>query len=243
MKRKDSMIQVIGWLIILATIISPVLLSAKTLRGNGNQVVLKKNVTDFDKLRISHTFDARIDYGREYSVVVKVDENLKDYLIVKKKGNTLVVGMENGHSYRNSHLEVAITMPDIRKLGISGASTAAIDGFDFDHDMHVGLSGASQIVGTIKTGDLKMNLSGASDVTLKGTGRNLSINASGASTVRMDDFSVMDADLNLSGASKCLLNVDGEMDIHASGASKVKYCGKGQINSIDISGASKVRRM
>jgi len=155
----------------------------------------------------------------------------------------LQIGMKNGNSYINSHLEVAITLPDIRKLGLSGASSVVINGFVFGHDLDVNLSGASKVYGAIETGNLDLSLSGASDVTLKGKGENLVIRASGSSTVKMDDFRVNDAKLQLSGSSNCMVNIDGEMDVQASGSSKVKYCGKGELGSIEVSGFSKVKRM
>jgi len=68
-------------------------------------------------------------------------------------------------------------------------------------------------------------------------------NEFGSSTVKMDDFSVNDAKLQLSVSSDCIVNIDGEMDVQASGSSKVKYCGKGELGSIEASGFSKVKRM
>jgi len=243
MKHKDFIIQFLGWVILFSVIISPAFLSAKSIHGNGKQVTIKENYTDFDKVEISHSFDARVNYGKEYGITIRVDDNLKSYVVVEKRGNTLKIGMKEGHNYINSHLEVAVTLPDIRKLGLSGASSVVIKGFDFNHDLVVNLSGASKVYGSVKTGNLDLHLSGASDVTLKGKGENLLIKASGASTIKMDDFCVNDASLKLSGSSNCRVNIDGDMDVQASGSSRVKYCGNGKLGSIETSGFSKVKRM
>lgn len=243
MKRNNFLIQFLGWVILLSVIISPAFLSAKSIHGNGKQVTIKENYTDFDKVEISNSFDARVNYGKEYGITIRVDDNLKDYVVVEKRANTLKIGMKQGYSYINSHLEVAVTLPDIHKLGLSGASSVVIKGFDFSHDLVVNLSGASKVYGSIETGNLDLHLSGASDVTLKGKGENLLIRASGASTVKMNDFRVNDACLTLSGSSNCRVNIDGEMDVQASGSSRVKYCGKGELGSIETSGFSKVKRM
>ncbi|MBN2600853.1 MAG: DUF2807 domain-containing protein [Candidatus Marinimicrobia bacterium] len=243
MKHKDFFIQLFCWVMLVLVIISPAILSAKSIHGSGNQITIKESYTDFDEIEISHSFNARVNYGKEYGIIVRVDDNLKDYVIIEKRDNSLKIGMKDGHSYINSHLEVSVTMPDVRKLGLSGASSMVIDGFVFQHDLDLNLSGSSKVYGTIETGNIDLNLSGASDVTLKGKGENLDIHASGSSLVRMDDFKVNDAKLELSGASNCMVNIDGEMDVYASGSSKVKYCGKGELGSIEASGSSKVKRM
>jgi len=243
MKHKDFFIQFFCWVLLVLVIISPAVLSAKSIHGSGKQTTIKESYTDFDEVEISHSFNARVNYGKEYGITIRVDDNLKDYVVVEKRGNTLQISLKNGNSYINSHLEVAITLPDIRKLDLSGASSAVINGFVFGHAMDMNLSGASKVYGTIETGNLALSLSGASDVNLKGKGENLMIHASGSSTVKMDDFSVNDAKLQLSGSSDCMVNIGGEMDVHASGSSKVKYCGKGELGSIETSGFSKVKRL
>lgn len=243
MKRKALFIQIFGWFILLLIIVSPAILSAKNIYGSGNQITLKEEYVDFDRVEISHSFDARLNYGRDYSITLRVDDNLKEHVIVEKKGNTLRVGMKNGHSYINAHLEVSITLPDIQKLGLSGSSSAVISGFEFDHEMNISASGASKIFGSIETGNLTLDLSGASNAILKGRGENLTIHASGSSDVELDEYVVNDARLNLSGASDCKVYINGTMDVRASGSSKVKYCGNGAPGSVETSGFSRVKRM
>lgn len=243
MKRKDFFIQLTGWIILLLLIISPAILSAKSIWGVGKTVTIQKDYQDFDKVEISSAFKARILQGKVYNVTLQVDEDLRDYIVVEKRGRTLHIGLKNHRSCCNGSLEAEITMPDIGELGLSGASSAVLEGFSFKHDLVLNLSGASRVEGLIETGNLDLNLSGASNVTLKGRGENLLIHASGASNVRMGDFCSNDANLYLSGASNCVINIDGEMDVRASGSSKVKYCGEGEISTIESSGFSRVSRL
>lgn len=224
MKRKDFFIQFTGWIILLLLIISPAILSAKSIWGIGKTVTIQKDYRDFDKVEISSAFKARILQGQVYNVTLLVDEDLQDYIVVEKRGRTLHIGLKNHRSCCNGSLEAEITMPDIGELGLSGASSAVLEGFNFKHDLVLNLSGASRVEGLIETGNLDLNLSGASNV-------------------RMDDFCSNDANLYLSGASNCVVNIDGEMDVRASGSSKVKYCGEGEISTVESSGFSRVSRL
>ena len=243
MKVGSKFLQFLSWVILFLLIMSPIILSAGRVRGSGNLVTIEKDLKDFDQIEISHSFQVTIKYAKDYSVAVQVDDNLKDYVIIEKHGQRLKIGLEKGFSCSNPHLAAAITLPDIRQLSLSGASTSKISGFKFDHSMELELSGASRIDGSLETGDMDLDLSGASSIELKGKGRNLEVHASGASTLKMGEFPVRDARLSLSGASNCLVNIAGELDVHASGSSNVKYCGKGTLGSIEASGCSRIKRI
>jgi hypothetical protein len=243
MRLGSKLLQFLSWVILFLLIMSPIILSAGRIRGSGNLVTIEKDIKDFDQIEISHSFQVTIKYAKDYSVSVQVDDNLKDYVIIEKHGRRLKISLERGFCCSNPHLEAAITLPDIRQLSLSGASSAEISGFEFNHRLDLDLSGASRVDGVLKTGDMDLDLSGASSIELKGKGRNLGVHASGASTLRMSEFLVGNARLSLSGASNCLVNIAGELDVHASGSSNVKYCGKGTLGSIEASGCSRIKRI
>ena len=242
-KHFNFILQILGWLLLLMLIISPVIVSAKSIYGSGKSVTIRKDIEKFDGIEISNSFSVRINYSKDYSVTIQIEDNVKEYLVVEKVGGILKIGLEQGRTYYNVHPQAVVTLPDIKKLGLSGASTGIINGFEFGHDFKLNLSGASKVYGCIKTGDLNMDLSGASKVNLTGRGKDMIIQASGSSDITMDKFSVADAYLGLSGASRCLVNINGELDVQASGSSKIRYCGSGSLGNIETSGSSKVKRM
>lgn len=238
-----KLLQVLSWVIIFLLIMSPIILSAGRICGSGNLVTIEQDIKDFDQIEISHSFQVTIKYAKDYSVTVQVDDNLQDYVIIEKHGQRLKISLEEGLCYSATHLEATITSPDIQQLSLSGASSAMISGFKFNHSLAMNLSGASKVNGLLETGDMDLNLSGASTIELKGKGRNLEVHASGASTLKTSQYMVRDARLSLSGASTCLVNIAGELDVRASGSSNVKYCGKGTLGSIEASGFSQVTRI
>ena len=119
-----------------------------------------------------------------------------------------------------------IRQAGLERLDLSGASRAEVDGFSSSHtvdfnlsgasnvdidDMKAGntrfgLSGASSASGSIEMADGRFDLSGASSLELEGSAKDINIQASGASHVDLSDFSVSDADINLSGASDTIIN-------------------------------------
>jgi hypothetical protein len=215
-----------------------------SITGSGNVVTQEETFTRFDKVDVSHAFKVEISRGDTFSVVIRVDDNLVEYLEVVKQGSTLKIGLKPGRSYSISKTtrEAEITMPELTGLELSGASQGTISRFKSTKALDVDVSGASPLRGDIEAGDARFDVSGASQVTLSGSGQDVTIDASGASQVDLSAFPVADANVEASGASKVTVNPSGRLDADASGASTVYYLGSPTLGKIDTSGASSINR-
>jgi hypothetical protein len=211
------------------------------LRGSGNLVTSEMNLSGFTRLVISHAFVADVTQSDSYSVVITVDDNLVDHLDVSKRGDTLYVGMDNTSLFGDVTLRAKITMPTLEALEASGASKVTATGFRSSTRLDLEASGASSIGGEIDCGDVQVRVSGASSVTLDGSGGNGDIGVSGASRARLEGFALQDADVEASGASSATVNVAGQLNAQASGASTILYVGNPRLGRIEQSGASSVK--
>ena len=215
----------------------------ESVYGSGQTVTLEKEYTGFTALELSHSFSSSITKGDQYSVIVRIDDNLIDYLETSQSGGKISLGMQSGYNYKNITLEAEITMPDIEDLNLSGACYANLQNFDFSHTLGLELSGASRADGSIKTGDVYFDLSGASSIEFNGSGKNYYIECSGASHINLRNFSGENAVINLSGASVSTLNVSGSIRADLSGASVLYYVGDPSFTRLHISGESNVIKL
>ena len=216
-------------------------ISQVSLTASGNVVTQEEAISEFDKVETSHSFVVNIKQGENFSVIIRVDDNLVEQLQVEKFGSTLKIGLKPGISIvSNATLEAEITMPELTGLDLSGASKATISGFKSTKNLTVDLSGASSVRGDIEAGDTSFDLSGSSSANLTGSGGNLTLDASGSSDVDLSDFPVADVEIDASGASTVTVNPSGRLDVEASGASNVYYLGDPGMGTIDTSGASSV---
>lgn len=237
-KHSILVLLVVGALLAACTVPIPVI---NTLRGSGNTVTETYDFSDFDKVVISHAFEAEIIAADTYQVEVTVDDNLVEHLRVEQEGDTVTIGFAPNLVVTNTTQEVRITLPRLVGLEASGASRVDVSGFKTSDNVRVNVSGASTARGDMETGDLNADVSGASTLTLEGSGKNLRVNASGASTADLDNFAVNDASVEASGASRANVNVSGTLDANASGASSIRYSGDPTLGNIDESGASSVK--
>jgi hypothetical protein len=219
--------------------------------------------SDFTRVEVGHAFDVEITQSASFSISITANDNLFEYLVVTKSGNTLKINLRGGNSYINTTQEARVTMPGLEQLSLSGATRGEISGFSSIGDFNVSLSGASSLdmegiaaevinfklsgashlTGDIVAGgDADVELSGASRVTLAGSASDLRLDASGASNAGLGDFPVDDADINLSGASRATVNLDGRLDADLSGASHLEYLGEPTLSNLETSGGSSVSR-
>jgi len=214
-----------------------------TITGSGNVITQDEVITDFDKLDISNSFTVDITQGDSYAVVIRVDDNIVEYLHVVKDGNTLEIGLDPNRSYTilNATMEAEVTMPELVDLDLSGNSEAAISGFETSNSMTFDISGNSRLSGDIEAGDASFDVSGNSVVKLSGSAGDLTVDASGSSDVDLAEFPGLNGNVDASGSSTVNVNLSGTLDADASGSSDIYYLGNPQLGSIETSGSSNIQ--
>jgi len=232
-----------------------------TITGSGKLASWDFDYRDFTKIEVGYAFGVEVIRGDSYLVRITVDDNLYEYLDVTKNGDTLYIKLKPTYMYTNVTRKATINLPDLESLGLSGASKAKVSGgfssshaVDFDlsgasyldvDSMKAGntnfnLSGASRALGSIELADGRFSLSGASSLELQGSAGDVDIDASGASHLELSDFSVVDADMNLSGASSITIDASGRLNGNLSGGSRLTYMGNPTMGSISASGGSTI---
>ena len=234
--------------------------SHPTVIGSGKLSTWDFDHSDFKKIEAGSGFELNIVKSDSYLVRVTFDENLLEYLDVRKSGDTLHIGLKPNYNYINCAHEANITLPDLRGLALSGDSHAEVKGFrtsrsvrfefsgyssahieDFESgSTHFEISGSSNATGNIKIQNGVFVLSGGSDIEFTGSAEGISVKASGGSLVRLDNFIVDNADVNLSGASEATINTIGRLDVNLSGASTLYTIGKPRLGEFSASGGSTI---
>lgn len=241
--------------ILLAFWASGLCLSCSTqldVRIDGSQAPVNmsyNNLTGFNTLHVSHAFEVDLIPSDRESVQLMVPPDAENYLVVKKEGNALYIGMKEGYHFRffkpmDDHcMKAVVYFKELNRITCSGASEADIKGiYDaLNQNLEISLSGASSFEGKIlNVNKLSAVLSGASELDMKGNGNDMELTASGASEAEMDEFPVKNFSGSVSGASKAELYVTETFSGSASGASKIKVKGKPRVLKSETSGASSI---
>ncbi len=206
--------------------------------GSGNLTTESYDFRDFSRIEAHGGFEVEVTMGGSFSIEITADDNVHEYIVVEKSGDTLDIRLRGTRFYHSVTLRAEITMLNLYRLELSGGSQADITGFSSEHDFEADLSGGSRLNGDISAGDVEFELSGGSQVELEGEGEDLTIDASGGSQLDLEDFPIDDASINMSGGSRATINISGTLDADLSGGSRIFYIGTPTLGDTDFSGDS-----
>jgi len=201
--------------------------------------------TPFSSIKVSGGISLYLSQADEVAVAVSApDASLRDAIRTKVENGQLNIYFENDGKWRlrNKKLVVYVSFNDLKRLDASGASDIIVAGNLNLPSLELHMSGASDFKGAVTLTSLQLFLSGASDVYLTGTATNLNIESSGASDVKAYELITEICSARASGASDVHITVQKELNVQASGASKVLYKGDAVIKDIQNSGASTVSK-
>jgi hypothetical protein len=257
--RRVAIIIVLAIVAVLSTI---AIACNGIISGSGKLETKEMSYTDFTGLEVGSAFEVDITRADSYQVEITVDDNLLNYLDIHQSGKILRIGLKQPYVYPRTTQRATVTMPALTELELSGASKGRLTGFNSANpvefrvsgasslriaDFKAGetefdVSGASRVSGNVQVTDGKFDVSGASNIELEGSAEDISIDVSGASRANLDDFTVANADVELSGASSATVNSSGKLDATVSGASTLYYLGNPTLGRIEVTGASTLKK-
>ena len=211
------------------------------IRPAGETTTIDYEFADFTAINVSDAFNVEIVQDAiDPHVSITIDIILTQYLDVYVRNNRLYIGLEDhiyarGNAVQLGTIYIAGPLNDIKA---SGASQLIIEETMKIEDLDIELSGASQLTGVVNVTSLDVEVSGASTLSLEGKALYYRVDASGASSARGYELISNHADIEVSGASSCMLSVADALSVEASGASNVRYKGDPTILRKELSGAS-----
>jgi hypothetical protein len=236
---------IIAAIVVAVSVICTVLILEgwpRGLVGSGNLETETYDFANFNEVEISSAFEFEIEQSNSYSINITADDNVMEYIRVSQDGQTLKIKLGTITWFGPVTLRASVTMPELGGLEISGASRGTVSDFSSTDDLDITVSGASRLSGDITAGDVEFDISGASTIQLEGSANDIDADVSGASSLNLDDFTVNNANVDLSGASSGTIKLNGRLDADISGASRLWYIGEPTMGDINTSGASTISK-
>ena len=253
-------------LTILFLIVISLLTGCAFLRNKyGNDILITKQYAfkDFSVIDVHDHFKVEVIQSDHYEIIVTADSNIMEYVEVEKKGDRLKVGLRKHYKGISDNLSVYIVLPHISEVELSGNSQGVLMAKDIQNDLscelsgnssliikamisqdlHMELSGSSDISGILKVNNVYFEVSGSSKINLSGVCNDVIINSTGNSNLELKDLIINNAYVELSEASKGEIQIYGKLNCELSGASSLFYTGTPEILSVELTGSSMFSEM
>ena len=217
------------------------------VRGNGIVEEQTRDISGFSAISSVGSVDVYVKQGDAFSVVVRADGNLLNYIKTEVRNNTLIISVTK-NIWRAKTMEVHITMKSLQKVMLLGSGDFYCKSPFSVQNLQFVLSGSGDAHAVLKASNVQIKVSGSGDVDLSGIRGNLSIGISGSGDVEADGLQLENCTLKVTGSGDVALNgrtaqltavVVGSGDVEAGGLAavsvNVKNTGSGDmtIHAID----------
>lgn len=189
-------------------------------RGNGIELVERREVGEFSAVRADGSIDVDITVGSPASVEVRGDENIVPLVRTRVADRTLVIDTTRGHSTRIG-LSVTITTPHLDAVALCGSGSIRAQGLETDR--------------------LDVAISGSGDVRLAGRADRLAIGISGSGDADAAALSATAVEVDIAGSGDADVVASERLDVDIAGSGSVRYAGDPAIHR-SIAGSGDVAR-
>lgn len=205
--------------------------------GQGPQVERVLNMPQFTGVKLSCEAKVFITQGDVFEVAAKGEENVLDEIELDVQDDTWTIEFDD--CVKDYDLEIYITMPTIRYLGVSGSGEIRGENFFTVEDIVLRVSGSGALCLGLFAQGVDGKISGSGEVELEGEAERLDFDISGSGDLKAFSMPVEKADINISGSGDASVHVLEVLDVRISGSGNVYYKGFPIINT-NISGSGDV---
>jgi hypothetical protein len=207
-------------------------LGFNVLEGSGNVTGEERSVSGFNAVTLAGMGTLLIEFGEEEALTIEAEDNLIDHIETEVRGDTLVIGIENGYTFKpTKSIRYHLTVTDLTAIKVSGLGDVEIDPLKADN-FSVGISGAGNVdIDSLDADSLDVNLSGVGNLRIDGGEvTSQQINISGTGDYDGRDLQSTQARVDVSGLGTATVDASEKLVVNISGAGHVKYTGHPSID-------------
>jgi len=229
--------------LIVALVLSGCIKDPLCVKGIGPVVEEVVSVEDFNAINLQGSMNVEISYGEQQAVVAEGNSNIIEELETEVINGTWYISLGTGCFY-DFDLKVFITLPDIKKIELSGSGDILATDLVGHENMTIENRGSGKIFvnEVAETSSLDVKISGSGPVEIKKAWPDLlymNIINSGSGQFRGYPAVVSECDIRVSGSGNCEISVDELLDVNISGSGNVYYKGRPVIN-VNNSGSGRL---
>jgi hypothetical protein len=181
------------------------------------------DLKDFTGVKVAGPDDVTIRRGAAFSITAKGPKGVIDELEIKLDGDMLSIGRKNsGFSFGSSDddVEIAITMPALRAVRLTGSGEIDADTVDGDAVEAVVTGSGDLKVATLNGKSAKITVSGSGDIEVGGgTIGSGDFDVTGSGSIDAGALSATTLEVSITGS--------GDVDAKASSSADIAILGSG----------------
>jgi hypothetical protein len=209
--------------------------------GSGKEVGVARQVGAFSQLRLDSSVDVQAHQGTTPSVTVHADDNIEPLIETAVDGDTLVVRMKKGSSFRTHHkvvVDVVFTsLTAVQQRGSGDLHIDKISGPKFESS----ISGSGDLnIENAQVGAFALSIAGSGDVIISGSADEARFGIAGSGDINARNFPARKVSISISGSGDAHVNATEALEAKVAGSGDVTYSGRPKDVSRRVSGSGSI---
>jgi hypothetical protein len=214
---------------------------ANTVNGSGKEVGVARQVGAFSMLRLDSSVDVTAHQGTTPSVTVRADDNIEPLVETAVEGDTLIVRMKKGTSFRTHHkvlVDVVFTsLTAVQQRGSGDLHIDKISGPKFESS----ISGSGDLnIENAQVGAFALSIAGSGDVIISGSADEARFGIAGSGDINARNFPAKKVSVSISGSGDAHVNATEALEAKVAGSGDVTYSGRPRDVSRRVSGSGSI---
>lgn len=209
--------------------------------GSGKEVAVARQVGAFSALRLDSSVDVQARQGATPSITVHADDNIEPLIETNVDGDTLVVRMKKGTSFRTHHkvvVDVVFTsLTAVQQRGSGDLHIDKISGPKFESS----ISGSGDLqIENAQVGAFALSIAGSGDVVISGTADEARFGIAGSGDINARNFPARKVSVSISGSGDAHVNATDAVDARVAGSGDITISGHPHDVSRRVSGSGSI---
>lgn len=217
--------------------------SSKKIKGDGNHTTTTRNVSDFEKIEVSGSFDVELIKGNEGNITINADANLMEYIITEVKKRKLQIKTEKGIQIKPTRkIKITLTFESMNAIAMAGSGNIHSSDQIESNELKLSVAGSGDMDLKVDTGELKSSIAGSGNIHLSGTSDDLTCSIAGSGNVKGDDLKANKTSVSIAGSGNVEVNAVEEIHAKIAGSGNVIYSGNPSVQKSNSIGSGSIRK-
>ena len=222
-------------------------INAETVKGDGHVVTREYDINRFDKVVCALPATVKFSVADEYTCVVRVDENLLDYIDIKVEEGGMVLSQPKpkGGNYVNfnaTEFVIDITAPGVDEITLAGSGDIYVLSPLSVKNLEVNIAGSGNVVFKEKVDidHMELSVAGSGDIHVdEGTIHEFEANVAGSGDI-VSHAEAQEMEATVMGSGDITANVTGKLEYQIIGSGDIYYYGGAEVEG-KIAGSGSIK--
>jgi hypothetical protein len=205
-------------------------------KGEGNVIIKKVLLSDFEEMDIDGQAQVFIKPGNSDSLEISIDSNLVEYVKAEVSGKKLKIH-ESRCIESITEYKIYITTKKLSKLYVAGSVKVKCDSIIKSEELYIKNKGTGDIQLNLDVNNLNLEVGGSGALRLTGRALDMDVEIDDAGSLEAFGLQAKNADVQVKGAGSAKIYVSEKFNGDAGGSGNILYKGNPKKVNTDVTGS------